>query len=251
MPAVTLQDISKRAEEQSGFDDCGYRILDLTQVPDIKGSHLYARSDGYNVSAVEEENYSVMYNSYAKVLLCSKQTGNYSFDLVAENLSTDKSENPDMLYCSDTYTVVKRLDTGKTMAVIYSGYREIPINNEDFSDYAVQAFEMKDGIVIYTPSRDIYGGYSPFFTFDEDTGAMHLLYGDYSSLLENHGEFSQIQKLGVHFVSDPEANSLYYDGNCYVFDFTKIGAGFDENGLIIPCFTVKSALDVREDDFFF
>lgn len=213
-----------------------YSPVDWQQVPDIGGSNRYA-SLKFALVMYEEENYSVLYESYSQALLYTEDKGNYRYDLVAENVCTDKSADPDMMYCSDSYVVISRIDTGEIVTEIRTGQTEMPING-DFSEYSVQVFELKDGRVIYAPTRDIYGGYSPFCTFDEQ-GVIHLLYGDYSSLLETEtGEFSQIHKLGVHFTADPDTNTLYYEDNAYTFDFTKIEAGFDVNGQMIPCFAV-------------
>ena len=130
----------------------------------------------------------------------------------------------------------------------------MPING-DFSEYSVQVFDLKDGIVIYSPAYDeiygkygeydpiydMYGEYSPFCTIGSDgRNGISLLYGDYTSLMETElGEVSQKQKDGVRFTASPETNTIYYENNAYTFDFTKVEAGFDEDSqMMIPCFTV-------------
>lgn len=230
-----------------------YSPVDWQQVPDIQGSNLYA-SQKFALVRFEEENYSVLYRSYSQALLYTEDKGNYRYDLVAENVCTDKLADPDMMYCSDSYVVVSRIDTGEFVAEIHTGYTKMPING-DFSEYSVQVFDLKDGIVIYSPAYDeiygkygeydpiydMYGEYSPFCTIGSDgRNGISLLYGDYTSLMETElGEVSQKQKDGVRFTASPETNTIYYENNAYTFDFTKVEAGFDEDSqMMIPCFTV-------------
>lgn len=219
-----------------------YPDFDPEKIPDIKGSSSF--DDSNDLTDIEKANYSVAYDCYLWARLYSETVGDYRFDLVAQNISTDKETDPNMLYCSNCYVLIFNINNiSQRVGVIAVKYNKMPINS-DFSEYSVQAYELKDSIVIYfyNCKSIVYNYFYTIKLISDDEEALWPLRGDYSYLYDTDEDMTPIQKSDVQFTADSEANTLYYDNKAYIFDFSNFYSDFD---LALPNFTVVT----REDRY--
>lgn len=224
------------------FEPCLGHKGDITafspsQIPDVEGGgYMYKK-----FTDIEKANYSAMYHSFKKTVLYREEEaiGGYEFWLIGEEVRTNKKTDPDKMYCSDLYVLVWKGDEMITrINVSAKTLPELPING-DYSDFSVQAYQLRDGLVIFTPCEETSGYCSPFLTITDDGGndKLHVLYGDFSALLERYDDYSKL-KQGVEFTADDEENTLFYGSTAFKFDFSKVGKELDENGNVTECFTV-------------
>ncbi len=217
-----------------------YPAFDPAEIPDIKGSSRFGESNG--LTEAEKSNYSASYHCYSWACIHSETVGNYRFDLIAQNISTDSEADPDKLYCSKSYILVFNINNPEDRLGILDSreYSSLPLNS-DLSDCFVQAYDLKNGIVIYSyDSNTMFYNKNTkiFFTVKPygDDDALWPLRGDYSSLCETDENFEPIQKPGVAFTADPDKDALYYGGNSFDFDFTNFYEDFNE---ALPNFSVN------------
>lgn len=220
-----------------------YTPFSVSQIPDIRGGA------GEHRTFSDKANYSAMYHSFGKSILYREEEaiGGYEFWLVGEQIRTDKKTDPDKIYCSALYALAwKGNDIIAQIPVSAATTPELPIGG-DYSDYSVQAFQLRDGLVIFTPTQDVNGYCTPFISLIDDK--ICCLYGDFSALTEwgsyeMDGLCLDYVKLkeGISFTADPEENTLYYGSFAFKFDFSKVNMP-DENGNPEACFTVHELID--------
>lgn len=229
----------------SGYDEI-YPDFDVNKIPDVHGLSEY-QNNRFNEEA--EALYAAMYPCYSHAVLYSEEKYGYRFELTAERIFKDVSVKDTIFMHGSAYTRITKIDDENAMTVFDGcpllGRDSIPVQ-ESYEEYAQRVYELKDGIVMFCPCTDTGGTLTPFTTIIEnEDGSIEIgyLYGNFGELMIDMSDWWRQLDIEARFTADYENNTLYYGDTGFVFDFSKVGMGFDEEtGGFVPCFeTVKAA----------
>lgn len=230
-----------------------YPAFDVNEIPDVQEAEEYANRWRW-FTEEQKALYAAVYPCYSNAVLYSEEKYGYRFEIIAEELYKDTAAGEDKVYYNNyIYTRITKLSDPNIITIDYNspliGNSYFPLQ-ENYEEYALRVYELNDGIVMFCPSTDTGGTLTPFTTIVEnEDGSIEIgyLYGDFSDIMLDMGHILEGWRqldVNARFTADYENNTLYYGDTAFVFDFSKVGMGYDyEANRFVPCFTSHKIID--------